>query len=232
MRNAVFTLIPFQWPAEPHPTLSGRLAIASHTLRIEYDLSGLNRRADLPAPSPNPARRLQLWRHTCFELLWGPLHHPNYWELNASPAGHWNILALADYRHGMTEEPRIADVQLSSQHRPRGLSLSCTVPIADTQARSAPAASRLPRLSASLTDNAPSGPCTTRAMPPTSTTRHPSPSPPEYRINARRSSCHARSSRPSSSSSSSHPACASSTHARSHGPPLITSNASRSVSYS
>ena len=50
MRNAVFTLTPFHWPVEPHPTLTGCLAIASHTLRIEYDLSGLNRRADLPPP--------------------------------------------------------------------------------------------------------------------------------------------------------------------------------------
>ena len=137
MRNAVFTLIPFQWPAEPHPTLSGRLAIASHTLRIEYDLSGLNRRADLPAPSPNPARRLQLWRHTCFELLWGPLHHPNYWELNASPAGHWNILALADYRRGMTEERRIA-ARIRTQRRPDGLSLSCTFSIAALAPRPLP----------------------------------------------------------------------------------------------
>ncbi len=129
MRNAVFTLTPFHWPEKPPPTLTGRLAVANDTLRIEYDLSGLNHPADLPAPSPNPARRLQLWRHTCFELLWGPVHHPNYWELNASPAGHWNILALADYRRGMTEEPRIA-ARIRTQRRPDGLSLSCTLPIA------------------------------------------------------------------------------------------------------
>ena len=129
MRKAVFTLTPFHWPKKPYPTLTGRLAITNDTLRIEYDLSGLNRPVDLPAPSPNPARRLQLWRHTCFELLWGPIHHPNYWELNASPAGHWNILALADYRRGMTEERRIA-ARIRTQRRPQGLSLSCTVPVA------------------------------------------------------------------------------------------------------
>lgn len=129
MRNAVFALIPFHWPEMPHPTLTGCLTIVNDALQIEYDLSGLNRPADLPAPSPKPARRLQLWRHTCFELLWGPLHHPNYWELNASPAGHWNILALADYRRGMTEEHRIA-ARIRTQRRPHGLSLSCAVPIA------------------------------------------------------------------------------------------------------
>ena len=129
MRNVVFILTPFHWPVEPHPTLTGCLAIANDTLRIEYDLDGLNHPVDLSAPSPNPARRLQLWQHTCFELLWGPLHHPNYWELNASPAGHWNILALADYRRGMTEERRIA-ARIRTQRRPDGLSLSCTFSIA------------------------------------------------------------------------------------------------------
>ena len=130
MRNAVFTLIPFYWPEERHPRLTGRLAITEDALRIEYDLSGLNRPSDLPAPSPSPARRLQLWQHTCFELLWGPLHHPNYWELNASPAGDWNVFAFTDYRHGMAEEFRIAAIQISAQRRPHGLSLACTVPIA------------------------------------------------------------------------------------------------------
>ena len=105
MRNAVFALTPFYWPEMPHPTLTGRLAIANDTLWVEYDLSGLNQPADLPTPSPNPARRLQLWQHTCFELLWGPLHHPTYWELNASPSGDWNLFAFDDYRDGMIEEP-------------------------------------------------------------------------------------------------------------------------------
>lgn len=130
MRNAVFTLIPFYWPEERHPRLTGRLAITEDALRIEYDLSGLNRPSDLPAPSPSPARRLQLWQHTCFELLWGPLHRPSYWELNASPTGDWNVFAFTDYRHGMAEEFRIAAIQISAQRRPHGLSLACTVPIA------------------------------------------------------------------------------------------------------
>ena len=130
MRNAAFTLIPFHWPVAPPPTLTGRLAVTDDTLRIEYNLSGLNHPVDLPAPSPNPARRLQLWQHTCFELLWGPLHHTHYWELNASPTGDWNVFAFSDYRDGMAEEPRVAAVEISTQRRPHGLSLSCTVPIA------------------------------------------------------------------------------------------------------
>ena len=130
MRNAVFTLTPFHWPAERDPALTGRLTIAGDVLRIEYELNRLNHPTDLPAPSPNPARRLKLWQQTCFELLWGPRHHPNYWELNASPTGDWNVFAFTDYRHGMIEEHRIAAVGISTQHRPHGLSLACTIPIA------------------------------------------------------------------------------------------------------
>ena len=144
MRNVAFTLIAFHWPREPHPTLTGNLTIADDTLRIEYDLNGLNQPADLPTPSPNPARRLQLWQHTCLELLWGPLQHPHYWELNASPTGDWNVFAFSDYRDGMTEEPRITAVEIGTQRHARGLRLVCTVPIAGLErpgpCRLAPAA--------------------------------------------------------------------------------------------
>ena len=129
MRAAGFTLIPSNWPQEPYPVLTGNLAIADGILRIEYEFRGLNGPAVFPAPSPNPARRLQLWRHTCFELLWGPLRRPNYWELNASSAGHWNILAFADYRRGLTEELRIA-ARVGAQRHPHGFSLCCTLSIA------------------------------------------------------------------------------------------------------
>ena len=129
MRAAGFTLVPFNWPQEPYPALTGNLTIGNGILRIEYRLSGLNVPTMFPAPSANPARRLQLWRQTCFELFWGPLHHPNYWELNASPAGHWNILAFADYRRGMAEEPRIA-ASIGTRHHSRGFSLCCTLPVA------------------------------------------------------------------------------------------------------
>ena len=130
MRKAIFALIPFHWPEKSPPMLTGQLAITIDALRIAYDLNGLNQPADLPTPSPNPARRPQLWQHTCFELLWGPCQHPHYWELNASSTGDWNVFAFNDYRDGMTEEPRIAAVEIGTQRHARGLRLVCTVPIA------------------------------------------------------------------------------------------------------
>ena len=129
MRTAGFTLTPFTWPRKRRPALTGKLAIADDILRVEYHLSGFDGPALFPPPSANPARRLQLWRHTCFELLWGPLHGSNYWELNASPAGHWNVLAFADYRRGMTEETRVG-ARIGTRLSTHWLSLYCTIPVA------------------------------------------------------------------------------------------------------
>ena len=129
MHATSFSLVPFNWPQERFPSLSGNLVIANGILRIEYSLSGLDGPAEFPTPSRSPARRLQLWRCTCFELLWGPLHGPNYWELNASPAGHWNVLAFAAYRRGMTEEPRIG-AQIRTHYRSDGFGLCCALPVA------------------------------------------------------------------------------------------------------
>ena len=129
MRTAGFTLTPFTWPQGRRPALTGKLAIADGILRVEYHLSGFDGAAMFPPASENPARRLQLWRHTCFELLWGPLHDPNYWELNASPAGHWNVLAFAGYRRGMREETRIG-VLTETRLSTHWFSLYCTIPVA------------------------------------------------------------------------------------------------------
>lgn len=143
MRTAGFALRPFNWPQEEQPVLTGNVAIADGILRIEYGLSGPNCQAVIPPPSANPARRLQLWRHTCFELLLGPLHQPCYWELNAAPAGHWNILAFTNYRRGLTEEPRIGARVTTCRH-PGRFSLCCTLPVASLECpgpyRLAPAA--------------------------------------------------------------------------------------------
>lgn len=129
MRVAGFTLKPFNWPQEQQPVLTGNVTIADGILRVEYGLSGLSCQTLFPTPSASPARRLQLWRQTCFELFWGPLQEPNYWELNAAPAGHWNILAFAGYRRGLTEEPRIG-ARVTTCHHPDGFSLRCTLPVA------------------------------------------------------------------------------------------------------
>ena len=127
MRAAGFTLKPFNWPQERHPVLTGNVIIADGALRIEYHLSGLSGAVAFPSTSANPARRLQLWRHTCFELLWGPLRQPGYWELNAAPAGHWNILSFTGYRRGLREELRVG-ARVTTCRRPDAFSLFCILP--------------------------------------------------------------------------------------------------------
>ena len=85
MRAAGFTLVPFTWPQEPYPSLTGELAITDGVLRVEYDLRGLNSPASFPAAlSGTGAAPAALAPHV-LRTPWGPLHDPTYWELNASP---------------------------------------------------------------------------------------------------------------------------------------------------
>ena len=40
----------------------------------------------------------ELWKHTCFEAFIGLPGSQQYWELNVSPVGHWNLYSFKSYR--------------------------------------------------------------------------------------------------------------------------------------
>ena len=40
----------------------------------------------------------KLWKHTCFEAFIGLPGSQQYWELNVSPVGHWNLYSFKSYR--------------------------------------------------------------------------------------------------------------------------------------
>jgi len=40
----------------------------------------------------------ELWKHTCFEAFIGLPGSQQYWELNISPVGHWNLYSFKSYR--------------------------------------------------------------------------------------------------------------------------------------
>ncbi len=84
--------------------ISGSIARRSNTLAISYTLSGALTELNIPAPADAPVRRHGLWEDTCFECFLAVKNSPRYWELNLSPAGHWNVYRFAAYRQGMQEE--------------------------------------------------------------------------------------------------------------------------------
>lgn len=131
----------------PHPDrrssanfdLSASLSITGAQLRAIYRLTGPINQLKLPPPAP-PARRDELWRHTCFELF-ARETGPSYAEFNFAPSTEWAAYAFDDYRAGMRPldiaTPALsvtrtdstlrleAIIQLSS--RPRTLALTAVI---------------------------------------------------------------------------------------------------------
>jgi hypothetical protein len=102
-----------------------QLARRSGRLRLHYIVVGEIEALTLPGKS-HPARRDELWRHTCFELF---AQHSNreYCEFNFSPSGAWAAYRFDDYRTGMdlleTSPPVI-----TMRKRPRELVVAVELP--------------------------------------------------------------------------------------------------------
>ncbi|MEW6426690.1 MAG: DOMON-like domain-containing protein [Thermodesulfobacteriota bacterium] len=104
-----FTLQPFSPPGAPAVTLRGEIR-RDRWLRVSFVLEGELARLDLPHAAQLPLRQDELWRRSCFEVFFGPRRRASYWEVNRSPAGHWNVYRFDGYRKGMREEPRVLGV--------------------------------------------------------------------------------------------------------------------------
>ena len=57
--------------------------------------------------SPEPQRLDHLWEHTCFEAFLSSKKSDEYWELNISPFGDWNLYHFKGYRKALGREARI-----------------------------------------------------------------------------------------------------------------------------
>jgi hypothetical protein len=109
-----FELRPFgEGTVTPALHLGGVVSREGGMLRLRYRLGGAIEAVRLPPPVPAPARQDGLWSTTCFECFWGIEGERPYWELNVSPAGHWNVYRLEDYRLGLQPE---TGVDLSLHH--------------------------------------------------------------------------------------------------------------------
>jgi hypothetical protein len=132
-----FTLVPF--PTDPHPpglALTGGVSRDGAQLAIRYRLTGALPRLVLPPPATRPERRDDLWRTTCLECFLAIPEDSAYWELNLSPAGHWNAYRLEAYREGLAPDPAFdrPRLELQSGSGMLELLLRCTLPAALAQA--------------------------------------------------------------------------------------------------
>ncbi len=103
-----FSLQPFPDSDAPEITISGELSRQATHLHLRYEVSGNVSQVEFAQPVDFPARRYCLWEETCFEFFLGLPDSASYWEFNLSPAGHWNVYHLDDYRVGLQEESAIA----------------------------------------------------------------------------------------------------------------------------
>ena len=110
-------------------------------LQLEYEVRGVS--IARPKNSGPPSRMHELWQDTCFELFFGPKVAPNYWEINISPRGHWNIYHFDDYRSGMREEESYTALASCTEYQADCFKLSASIPLStivedDVQLEAAP----------------------------------------------------------------------------------------------
>jgi hypothetical protein len=119
-----FRLVPFRSsPSLAAFELEGHVARNGQVLQLRYRLRGPLGQLLIPEPATAPQRWDGLWQHTCFEAFWAVSGNAAYWELNLSPAGHWNLYRLSGYRQDLVPEPSLASLPLQVRHGPGDLAL-------------------------------------------------------------------------------------------------------------
>lgn len=104
-----FELVPFLSDSEME--IRGAVRRSDSQLSVWYLLRDATKSVELADFSPT--RQDNLWQHTCFELFCGQQGCPEYWEINITPSGAWNVYAFSAPRTGMREEKRIGHMAAS-----------------------------------------------------------------------------------------------------------------------
>jgi hypothetical protein len=116
MTGRPFSLIPFPDTHTPNVAIAGKILRQNNVLTIHYALNGKIEDIFLPDLSINPTRKAELWKTTCLEFFFAVKDSPEYWELNLSPSGDWNIYRMDAYRRvGFREEMLIQRLQFETQ---------------------------------------------------------------------------------------------------------------------
>ena len=130
MRPRRFLLKPF--PGEGNPadlSIGGSIGRRSGTLSVLCEVRGNLSKVRVPAAADAPRRRDRLWEDTCLELFLGAEDSREYWELNLSPAGHWNVYRFTGYREGMRKETGITSLPFNVRRDPEALLLAAEIAV-------------------------------------------------------------------------------------------------------
>lgn len=132
MRTMPFELQPFPGSHAPAIQITGTAARSNEQLILCYDVTGTIADLLIPSSNANPERVWELWETTCFEAFIGTPDRPNYWEVNLSPNGNWNLFALQDYREGLEIEQRVEQLEIKTEQTVDRFQLTAKVPLGAT----------------------------------------------------------------------------------------------------
>ena len=121
-------------PHEPVSDLAiaGRIVRSQSCLMVEYTLTGAVDELKIPpAAHDTPSRRDHLWQSTCFEVFIGLPDSAQYWEVNASPNGDWNVYRFEDYRQAMVPESACQGIASTWLPLTKGYCLTLELPTDD-----------------------------------------------------------------------------------------------------
>jgi hypothetical protein len=128
MNEQNFSLQPFDLTNSlPDIKITGSIARNANKLTISYALLGDLTKVEIPTPADLLKRKYDLWEETCFEFFVGIKNYPDYWEFNLSPAGHWNVFHLENYRQGLQEEMAVTSLPFSVEQKSDALLVTLEV---------------------------------------------------------------------------------------------------------
>ena len=110
-------------------SLGSSITKSQESLDIEFQLTGNLSTLVWPPTVESSTRQDNLWETTCFEFFFAEPNSKNYWEVNLSPSGHWNVYGFKDYRQGMQPEKAIASLNIKSNFSENKATLTCSIPI-------------------------------------------------------------------------------------------------------
>ncbi len=79
-------------------------------IRVCYTLTGPLDDLRLPPSVSAPERRDNLWQESCLEFFLAEHGAEEYWEVNLSPCGHWNVYHFDRYRENMRQEGNVVSL--------------------------------------------------------------------------------------------------------------------------
>ena len=115
MKQLPFFLIPFtkatERSASSRFSIDGTLRRGKKFIEVEYNIKDPYFDILWPAQVSSPARKDELWQHTCLELFLAPWGIENYWEFNFTSNSDWNCYRFDSYRANQQPEKSIHGIR-------------------------------------------------------------------------------------------------------------------------